>query len=133
MSTQIVQRDDHLTASAFMMADMKSNQIASFYPGPAELAQEIDAKALGDKVPYALLGATGPEVMRKHTRELGAASCKLIYDPAFQIIILSGEELHGRDRRGLVRGRQRLRVRDDGAQDRTFHRRDRRALRTGRS
>jgi len=77
-ASQIVQRDDHLTASAFMMADMKSNQIASFYPGPAEFAQQIDAKALGDRVPYALLGATGPETMRKHTRELGAASCRLI-------------------------------------------------------
>ena len=31
--------------------------------------------------------------MRKHTRELGAASCKLIYDPAFQIILLTGEDL----------------------------------------
>jgi adenosine kinase len=92
-ASQVLQRDDHLTASAFMMADMKSNQIASFYPGPAEFAQEIDAKALGDRVPYALLGATGPDTMRKHTRELGAASCKLIYDPAFQIILLSGEDL----------------------------------------
>jgi adenosine kinase len=92
-STQILQCDDHLTASAFMMADMKSNQIASFYPGPAEQAQRIDAKALGDNVAYALLGATGPETMIKHTRELGAASCKLIYDPAFQIILLNGEDL----------------------------------------
>ena len=91
--SQLLQVDDHLTASAFMMADMKSNQIASFYPGPSEQAQQIDAKALGDQVPYALLGATGPETMRKHTRELGAAACKLIYDPAFQIILLTEEDL----------------------------------------
>lgn len=91
--SQILHVDDHLTASAFMMADMKSNQIASFYPGPSEQAQQIDARALGDQVPYALLGATGPETMRKHTREFGAATCRLIYDPAFQIILLTDEDL----------------------------------------
>jgi adenosine kinase len=91
--SQVLELDDHLTASAFMMADMKNNQIASFYPGPSEHAQQIDARALGDQVPYALLGATGPETMRKHTREFGAASCKLIYDPAFQIILLEGSDL----------------------------------------
>src|SRR3982751_5401380 len=35
-TSQILEYDDHLTASAFMMADMKSNQIASFYPGPSD-------------------------------------------------------------------------------------------------
>lgn len=85
--------DDHLTASAFMIADMKSNQIASFYPGPSEEAQAIDARALGDAARYTLLGATGPETMRKHAREFGEARGRLIYDPAFQIIILSDDDL----------------------------------------
>ena len=76
-----------------MMADMKNNQIASFFPGKSDMAAEIDAKALGDQVPYALLGATGPETMKTHTRQFGAASCRLIYDPAFQIILLTGEDL----------------------------------------
>ena len=91
--SQVLEFDDQMTASAFMMADMKSNQIASFYPGPSEQAQAIDAKTLGDAVPYALLGATGPETMRKHTRAFGAARSKLIYDPAFQIILLSKDDL----------------------------------------
>ena len=47
----------------------------------------------GIEVPYALLGATGPETMKKHAREFGAATCRLIYDPAFQIILLSAEDL----------------------------------------
>src|SRR4051794_37235097 len=92
-TSQILEYDDHLAACAFMMADMKSNQIASFYPGPSDYAANVNGKALGDTVPYALVGATGPETMKKHAREFGAASCKLIYDPAFQIILLSGEEL----------------------------------------
>jgi adenosine kinase len=92
-TSQILQFDDHLTASAFMMADMKSNQIASFYPGPSDYAAQVDGVALGNGVPYALLGATGPETMKKHAREFGAATCRLIYDPAFQIILLSAEDL----------------------------------------
>ena len=31
--------------------------------------------------------------MRRHTRQLGEAACRLIYDPAFQIIILSAADL----------------------------------------
>jgi len=92
-TSQILTYDDHLTASAFMMADMKNNQIASFYPGPSDFAAQIDGKVLGDAVPYTLLGATGPETMKKHAREFGASSSRLIYDPAFQIILLSGEDL----------------------------------------
>ena len=92
-TSQLLVFDDSLTASAFMMADMKSNQIASFYPGPSDRAATIDGKELGDAVPYALLGATGPETMKKHAREFGASSARLIYDPAFQIILLSGDEL----------------------------------------
>ena len=72
-SAQSSQFDDHLTASAFMMADMKSNQIASFYPGPSEQAQRNRRASPRRPCPYALLGATGPETMRKHTRELGQA------------------------------------------------------------
>ena len=31
--------------------------------------------------------------MRIHAEQLGAAACRLIYDPAFQIIILSGDDI----------------------------------------
>lgn len=92
-TSQLMICDDSLTASAFMMADMKNNQIASFYPGPSDRAANIDGKALADNVPYALLGATGPETMKKHALEFGASSARFIYDPAFQIILLTGDEL----------------------------------------
>jgi adenosine kinase len=92
-TSQLLVFDDSLTASAFMMADQVNNQVASFYPGPSDRAATIDGKALADAVPYALLGATGPETMKKHAREFGASSARFIYDPAFQIILLSGAEL----------------------------------------
>ena len=89
----VIQNDGALTASAFMMADLKSNQIASFYPGPGSEAASIDLTELGNRCRFGLVGPTDPEVMRLHTRQLGASSCKFIFDPAFQIIVFSGDDL----------------------------------------
>jgi adenosine kinase len=89
----VIQDDGTLTASAFMMADLKSNQIASFYPGPGSQASSIDLTDLGNACRFGLVGPTDPEVMRLHTRQLGSAGCKLIFDPAFQIIIFSADDL----------------------------------------
>ncbi|MGI8477406.1 MAG: carbohydrate kinase family protein [Thermomicrobiales bacterium] len=89
----VVEDPEMLTASAFMMADQAGNQIASFFPGPSAQAADIPVKVLGEGTAYAIVGATDPEVMRRHAREFGAAACRMIYDPAFQIVILSGEEL----------------------------------------
>ena len=89
----VIQVDDQLTASAFMMSDRKNNQIASFFPGPSDLAEDLPVFELGKSAKYAIVGATGPKVMRKHVEELGRSGCRLVYDPAFQIIILSAEDV----------------------------------------
>lgn len=89
----IVQVEDQLTAAAFFTADQKNNQIASFFPGPSDLSAEIPVQAIGDCVEYAIVGATSPLAMKRHAAQFGESKCKLIYDPAFQIIILSGDEL----------------------------------------
>lgn len=91
--TSVIQDSEQATATAFMMADRKDNQINSFYPGPSDRAIEIDLTALGNRATFGLVGPTGPSVMCAHAAQLGAAGCRLIYDPAFQIIILSAEEL----------------------------------------
>lgn len=91
--THVLRVEDHLTAAAFMMADQKDNHIASFYPGPAAMASSIDARPIGDKCRYALVGATSPEVMVQHAEEFGVSSARLIFDPAFQIILLTSEQL----------------------------------------
>jgi adenosine kinase len=89
----VIQDDAVLTASAFMMADLKSNQIASFYPGPGSQTAAIDVTEVGNTCRFGIVGPTDPEVMRLHTRQLGATTCKLIFDPAFQIILYSAEDL----------------------------------------
>lgn len=91
--THVLEFEQELTASAFMMADLKSNQIASFYPGPSERAEQIPVRPLGDAAEYALLGATGPATMRRHTLDLGESNARLIYDPAFQVILLSDADI----------------------------------------
>lgn len=90
----VIQDDGTLTASAFMMADLKSNQIASFYPGPGSQTAAIDLTDVGNTCRFGIVGPTDPEVMRLHTRQLGASTCKLIFDPAFQIILYSAEDLN---------------------------------------
>jgi adenosine kinase len=89
----VLEVDDVATASAFMMADRKDNQIASFFPGPSDLAADISVIELGNRALYGLVGPTGPNVMRVHAKQLGEAACRFLYDPAFQIIILSPEDL----------------------------------------
>jgi adenosine kinase len=101
----VIEDESRLTASAFMMADRKDNQIASFFPGPSDLAAGIDVTPFGNRARYAIVGATNPEAMIRHAAQFGAASCRLIFDPAFQIIILSGEDIKaGIDRAWAVIG-----------------------------
>jgi adenosine kinase len=89
----VIEAEHSLTASAFMMADQASNQIASFFPGPSAQSAEFDVTELGNRADFALVGATDPEAMRRHAAQFGSSSARLIYDPAFQIIILSGDDL----------------------------------------
>ncbi|CAN5691575.1 carbohydrate kinase family protein [soil metagenome] len=91
--TYVLRAEDRLTAAAFMMADLQDNHIASFYPGPAAMATLVDARPIGDRCRYALVGATSPEVMEQHAEEFGSSSARLIFDPAFQIILLTPDQL----------------------------------------
>jgi adenosine kinase len=91
--TYTLRFDEALTASSFMMADQQDNHIASFFPGPSDRVISVDAQTLGDEVRYALVGATAPSVMEAHARAFGSARSRLIYDPAFQIILLTEAQL----------------------------------------
>lgn len=91
--SNVIETSDELTASAFMMADRKSNQIASFFPGPAHLSRSIDVTDIGRRTSYSIVGPTDPEAMRRHVRQFGASGSRLIFDPAFQIIIFTAEDL----------------------------------------
>lgn len=90
----VIEDGNDFTATAFMNADNVGNQIASFYPGPGSEAQKIDVTEAAREASYGIVSAGDPGAMVKHTEQFAAAEgCQLIYDPAFQIVILSGEQI----------------------------------------
>lgn len=92
LSHVIVDEQD-FTATAFMNADNVGNQIASFYPGSGPDAQKIDVTEVASTASYGIISAGDPGAMVMHTEQMAAAGTKLIYDPAFQIVILDGEQI----------------------------------------
>lgn len=93
LSNVIVDEND-FTATAFMNADNVGNQIASFYPGSGADAQKIDVTQAASGAAYGIISAGDPGAMVLHTEQIAATDCKLIYDPAFQIVILDAEQLN---------------------------------------
>lgn len=92
LSHVIVDNED-FTATAFMNADNVGNQIASFYPGSGPDAQKIDVTEAASTASYGIISAGDPGAMVMHTEQIASTGCTLIYDPAFQIVILSAEQL----------------------------------------
>lgn len=90
--SHVVQRDEDFTATAYMNADNHGNQIASFYPGPAAASQDVDVTTVSSSARYGIVSAGDPVAMVRHAEQIASAS-KLVWDPAFQIVILSGEQL----------------------------------------
>ncbi len=84
---------DELTAYSFMMADLKGNQIAAFYPGASGHAEKLPVGAAAQSLSYGLVGATAPGVMRAHADAIASAGCRLFYDPSQQIVVMSKDDL----------------------------------------
>jgi adenosine kinase len=102
--SHVVQKDDDFTATAYMNADNHGNQIASFYPGPGAAAQGIDVTDIAGEAEYGIVSAGDPVAMVLHAEQISKVS-KLVWDPAFQIVILSGEELsRGLDQAEIAMG-----------------------------
>jgi adenosine kinase len=90
--SHVVQKDDDFTATAYMNADNHGNQIAAFYPGPGAVTQEIDVTDIARRAEYGIISAGDPVAMMLHAEQIAKVS-KLVFDPAQQIVILSGEDL----------------------------------------
>lgn len=90
--SHVIQKDDDFTATAYMNADNHGNQIASFYPGPGAAVQDLDITDIARTAEYGIVSAGDPVAMVKHAEQIASVS-KLVYDPAFQIVILTGDDL----------------------------------------
>jgi adenosine kinase len=102
--SNVIEVPNELTSSAFMMADLRDNQIAAFYPGASSHSGGISIFEGASMAEFGLVGATAPDTMRRHAEEIAAAGCKLIYDPSQQIVTISAEDLNAgiRDAWALV-------------------------------
>ena len=88
-----VRVEDDFTSNAYMNADLMDNQIAAFYPGAGGRSGEIDITPFAAGARYGVVGAAAPDAMVRHAEEIVRAGAKLVYDPAQQIVILTGEQL----------------------------------------
>jgi adenosine kinase len=92
--SNVIEVPNELTASAFMMADLRDNQIAAFYPGASSHSGGLSIAEGAARAEFGLVGAAAPDAMRRHAEEIASAGCKLIYDPSQQIVAISGEDLN---------------------------------------
>jgi len=85
---------DEYTASCFIMTDMASNQITSFYPGAMSYAHEL---SLADydfsDLEIAIISPNDPKAMVEYVKECHKYNLPYVYDPGQQIIALSAEQL----------------------------------------
>lgn len=85
--------EDDLTSAAYMNADLAGNQIASFYPGAGANSKNIDVRDIAASARYGIISAGDPVAMMDHAQQIAESGAQLIFDPAQQIVILSGDEL----------------------------------------
>ena len=92
-TTLVVDVPTELTGSAFMTTDMAGNQIAGFYPGASQAADQISVLGVGQSALFGIVGPTAREAMSRHAREFADAGCRMIYDASQQVVSLSEDEL----------------------------------------
>jgi adenosine kinase len=103
--THVPTIEDDLTSAAYMNADKAGNQIASFYPGAGSQTKNIDISETAAKTEYGIISAGDPVAMMDHALQIRNAGSRLVFDPAQQIVILSGDQLtHGIDLAEIVVG-----------------------------
>lgn len=85
--------EEDLTSAAYMNADLVGNQIASFYPGAGSHSKDIDVSSLAARTQYGIISAGDPVAMIDHAEQIAKSGSRLVFDPAQQIVILSGEDL----------------------------------------
>ncbi len=85
--------EEDLTSAAYMNADLVGNQIASFYPGAGNHSKDIDLSTFAGIAQYGIVSAGDPVAMMDHSVQIANSGSRLVFDPAQQIVILSGDEL----------------------------------------
>ncbi|MDF1500738.1 MAG: carbohydrate kinase family protein [Anaerolineales bacterium] len=81
------------TASFFVSTDLANAQIASFYPGAMERANNLSFRQLETKPDLAIISPNEPAAMTNYSAECAELGIDYFYDPSQQIVRLSAEDL----------------------------------------
>lgn len=85
---------DEFTASCFITTDKANNQITGFYPGAMNFCGSLSLHDLiTTRQSLVVIAPHDPAAMRRHPAECRALGLPFIYNPAQQIVVLSGEDL----------------------------------------
>ena len=85
---------DELTAACTICADNRDNQLTFVSVGAMAKARELDLRRCA--TPYtklAIISPDDPQGMSQHCQEARSGQIPFIYDPSFQVIAFSGEQL----------------------------------------
>ena len=86
--------EDELTATCMVCADNKNNQLTFVSVGAMSRAREINLKdCVSENTKIAIIAPNDPEGMNKYCEECRELKIPFIYDPSFQVIAFSGEQL----------------------------------------
>lgn len=104
-TSQVLDVPDLLTGSSFMMSDRTGNQIAGFYPGASDRADQVSLTPLVGHGTVGIVSANALNVMTQHAAEIVAAGGRLIFDPAQQVIAMpAGDIVAGVEKAWMVVG-----------------------------
>ena len=86
--------EDELTATCTICADKCNNQLTFVNVGAMSRARELDlTKYITPNTKLAIISPDDPVGMSQHCEEARKAGLPFIYDPSFQVIAFSGEQL----------------------------------------
>jgi adenosine kinase len=85
---------EETTASCFVTTDRANNQIIGFFPGAMRRAGELSLREHADgRTALAVIAPDDPAAMLRHAAEAREAGVRFLFDPSFQVIAFSGEQL----------------------------------------
>ena len=86
--------DEEFTASCFITTDKANNQITGFYPGAmAQCGRHSLRDVPRDLLDLVVITPNDPEAMRRYPAECRELGVPYVYNPAQQIVMLSGDDL----------------------------------------
>ena len=86
--------EDELTATCTVCADKCDNQLTFVSVGAMAEAHNLDlSKFATPQTKLAIIAPDDPQAMNQHCEEARKAGIPFIYDPSFQVIAFSGEQL----------------------------------------